>query len=307
VRVAVLSGGPSSEHDVSQASAASVRAGLAEGGHDVVAIDIGRDRVWRRDGEALTVTPGGGLEGADVAFPVLHGPYGEDGTVQGMLEVLGVPYVGAGVLASAVCMDKLLFKDLLARAGVPQVDYETPGDGVLDRLGLPVFVKPSRMGSSFGIHKVERAEDLDAAVADARTYDSRVIVEALAPGIEVECSVLGNADPQASPPGEIVVNADWYDFEAKYTPGGMDLVVPARISVAATARVRELAVAVFGLVAGRGLARVDFFVDGDAVLVNELNTMPGFTETSVYGKLWAADGLPYPKLLERLVGLAFDS
>jgi D-alanine-D-alanine ligase len=325
-RVAVLGGGRSSEHDVSLASAACVRAGLARAGHDVVAVEIARTGSWLRDGEELAVTPGAGLLGADVAFPVLHGPYGEDGTVQGLLECLDVPYVGSGVLASAACMDKVVAKELLARGGLPQVDYRAVRHArwiaspaaVLDELsalGLPVFVKPARLGSSVGIVRVGDAAELAGALETAFAHDPHVIVEAAARGLEVECAVLGNDDPIASEPGEIVLagraGADgsddgWYDYEAKYTPGGMELVVPARIGASARERVRRLAVEAFAQLGCAGLARADFFVDGDAVLVNELNTMPGFTETSVYGKLFAASGVPYEALLSRLVELAIE-
>jgi D-alanine-D-alanine ligase len=310
LRVAVLSGGRSSEHEVSLASGAAVREGVAAAGHDVIDVFLSREGVWMHDGEALALTPGDGLLGADVAFPVLHGPYGEDGTVQGLLELLGVPYVGAGVLASALCMDKVVFKDLLSAADVPQVEYVAlrPGDdpAAVERLGLPVFVKPARAGSSIGIVKVSDWDELPAAIETAFSYDTMVIAEASSDGLEVECAVLGNADPEASTPGEIVLTggADWYDYEAKYTEGGMELVVPARISDAATAEVRRLAVDTFVRVGCAGLARVDFFVEGDRVLVNELNTLPGFTPTSVYASLWAATGVPFDALCGRLLDLA---
>ena len=323
MRVAVLGGGRSSEHEVSLASSASVAAGLREVGHDVREIQIGRDGVWRDPGGAeLSVVPGCGLDGAEVVFPVLHGPFGEDGTVQGLLECLDVPYVGAGVLASALCMDKVVFKQLMAQAGIPQVDfavarvaeYELDPAGcanAIERLGFPLWVKPARLGSSVGIARVRRAAELDGALTDAFAYDGLVIAEANATGLEVECSVLGNADPIASEPGEIVLSSGeggWYDYEAKYTPGGMRLEIPARIPAESRDRVRELAVDVFVRAGCSGLARVDFFVDVDAgsVLVNELNTIPGFTPTSVYGALFAASGIPYPELLDRLVGLAVE-
>jgi D-alanine-D-alanine ligase len=318
VRVAVLGGGRSSEHEVSLASAASVAAGLGRAGHEVVEVEVGRDGVWRHAGEELAVRPGGGLLDADAAFPVLHGPHGEDGTVQGLLECLDVAYVGAGVLASAVSMDKLVFKQLMAAAGVPQVDHagvhdarwRAARDAVLDELGalgLPVFVKPVALGSSVGIGKASTREELGDALDAALAHDPRAIVEAFAGGLEVECSVLGDREPVASQPGEIVLHGEWYDYEAKYTPGGMELVVPARISEPARERVRELAVEAFRLVGASGLARVDFFVEeGEEVLVNELNTMPGFTETSVFGRLFAASGVPYEELLDRLVELAVE-
>jgi D-alanine-D-alanine ligase len=314
VRVAVLAGGRSSEHDISLASAAAVRAGLAEGGHETLDLVISREGRWSLDGEQVALEPAGGLLGADVAFPVLHGPYGEDGTVQGLLEVLDVPYVGAGVMASAVAMDKLLFKDLLGNAGVPQVDYAAVREGddpeALDRLGLPLFVKPARLGSSVGISKVSARDELPRALAAAFEHDPLVIAEAFADGLEVECAVLGNSEPRASEPGEIVTGSDWYDYEAKYEPGGMELVVPARLPKSVRDRVQELALEAFRLVDCNGMARVDFFVEdheGDArVLVNELNTIPGFTETSVYAKLFEASGVPYTELLDRLLQLALE-
>jgi D-alanine-D-alanine ligase len=319
VRVVVLCGGRSSEHEVSLASGASVREGLVAAGHEVVAVEIGRDGVWRVDGDEIEVTPGRGLLGADVVFPVLHGPFGEDGTVQGLLECLDVAYVGAGVLASAVCMDKVVFKELMARSGLPQVDYRAvehrdwraDADAVLAELaelGLPVFVKPARLGSSVGIVKVTDAGQLAAAVDEALGHDQRAIVEAAARGLEVECSVIGHTGaPEASVPGEIVVaGRDWYDYEAKYTSGGMDLIVPARIPDAVRERVRELASRAFTLSGCAGLARVDFFVDGDRVLLNELNTIPGFTETSVFGKLFEASGVPYSDLLDRLARIGVE-
>jgi D-alanine-D-alanine ligase len=235
---------------------------------------------------------------------VLHGPFGEDGSVQGLLELLGVAYVGAGVLASAVCMDKLVFKDLMRAHGIPQVDYATGGDSALEP---PVFVKPSRLGSSVGISKAEDAAQLRTALATAFEHDPRVIVEALSPGIEVECAVLGNEEAEASQPGEIVIAGGWYDYEAKYSPGGMTLQFPARLDDGVREQVRELAVRVFKLADCAGLARVDFFVeDGTRVLVNELNTLPGFTATSVYPKLWELSGVPFPELCDRLVKLGVE-
>jgi D-alanine-D-alanine ligase len=319
MKVAVLAGGRSSEHPVSLNSAAAVRDGLAAAGHEVVPVTIARDGEWRHGDELLSLRPGGGLLGADVVFPVLHGPFGEDGTVQGLLELLDVPYVGAGVLASSLCMDKVVFKDVLAGV-VPQVPYlglresrwHAERDAVLDELaalGLPVFVKPARLGSSVGIAKVTSADELGPALDGAFAHDSLVIVEGFSPGMEVECSVLGfGAAPEASVPGEIVLKgADWYDYEAKYSDGGMELVVPARLPEAVLDEVRRLAIDTFVRVGCSGLARVDFFVeDGERVLVNELNTMPGFTQTSVYPKLWEASGLPFPQLCDRLLALAVE-
>ena len=318
MRVAVLAGGRSSEHDVSLSSAESVREGVAAAGHEVLDVRIARSGAWQHDGATLALEPGGGLLGADAAFPVLHGPFGEDGTVQGLLELLDVPYVGAGVLASALCMDKVVFKEVMAAAGVPQVDYAAVREprwqaepsavrAELAALGLPVFIKPARLGSSVGIVKVVQADEIDGALETAFGHDGLVIVEGFSNGMEVECSVLGLGEPEASLPGEIVLTgADWYDYEAKYEPGGMELVVPARVSEAVQEEVRRLARETFVRVGCAGLARVDFFVEGDRVLVNELNTMPGFTATSVYPKLWELTGLAFPDLCDRLLSIALD-
>ena len=312
MRVVVVSGGRSSEHEVSVRSGASVAEGLAAAGHDVVRVRIERDGRWVRDGAEIELRPARGLLDADAVFPVLHGPNGEDGTVQGLLECLDVPYVGAGVLASAICIDKLTFKRLLEFHGVPQVPFCAVGeDGWRDlaaSFGLPVWVKPSRLGSSVGISKVRGPErELNEAIDAALKHDPRVIVEASATGREVECSVIGNDEAQTSVPGEIVAHAEWYDYEAKYSEGGMELVIPPRIDAGARERVRELAARVYRIVGCTGLARCDFFVtDEGEVLVNELNTIPGFTETSVFGKLFEATGVAYPELCDRLVRLAVE-
>jgi D-alanine-D-alanine ligase len=318
MRVAVLAGGRSSEHEVSLMSAAFVREGVAAAGHDVVAVTLERSGAWSCDGQELALRPGGGLLGADVAWPVLHGPFGEDGTVQGLLELLDVPYVGAGVLASALCMDKVVFKEVLAAAGVPQVDYAAVREAQwradpdlvraeLARLGTPVFVKPARLGSSVGIAKAWAEIELGPALDAAFAHDPLVIVEGFSSGIEVECSVMGLGDPDASVPGEIeVLKGDWYDYEAKYSDDGMALHVPARIPPGVRERVRELARETFMRVGCAGLARVDFFVEGETVLVNELNTLPGFTATSVFPKLWEATGVPAPELCDRLIGFALE-
>jgi D-alanine-D-alanine ligase len=320
LRVAVLGGGRSSEHEVSLASAASVADGLRQAGHQAIPIEVGRDGVWRREGRELALVPGRGIAEADVVFPALHGPFGEDGTVQGVLEVLDVAYVGAGVLASALCMHKVRFKELMAQAGIPQVDYravraseqtEDPARvrARVGELGWPVFVKPARLGSSVGISRVNAEDELTGALEAALIHDSLVLAEAAATGLEVECSVLGNGAPVASQPGEIMLaggEAGWYDYEAKYTPGNMQLIVPARVPGHVRERIRELAVRTFELVDCSGLARVDFFVQGEEVLVNELNTMPGFTNTSVFASLFEAGGLAYPELLDRLLELALE-
>jgi D-alanine-D-alanine ligase len=312
MRIAVISGGRSSEHDISLQSGASVAEGLATAGHEPVRVLIERDGRWVEDGAPVRLDPGGGLLGCDVAFPVLHGPFGEDGTVQGLLECLDVAYVGPNVLSAAIAMDKLVFKRLCAFHGFPQVDFAEVGEpGWEDHVAgmrRPVWVKPSRLGSSVGISRVGDPEaELEAAVAAARTHDPRVIVEEHADGREVECSVIGNGEPETSLPGEIVSRGDWYDFESKYGEGGMELLVPAPISDGAAASVRNLAAAAYRAIANTGLARCDFFVSDDgAVLLNELNTIPGFTATSVFGKLWEASGLSYPDLCDRLVGYAIE-
>jgi D-alanine-D-alanine ligase len=301
VRVAVIMGGRSSEHDISVASARSVVDALDPERYDVRAVEIGQDGRWQLEpggaqaqigegGELLPVPADGSpapFEGVDVVFPVLHGPFGEDGTVQGFLELADVAYVGAGVTASALCMDKDLFKAVMRDKGVPVVDSVT----VLDRhrhrvenpFGFPVVVKPARLGSSVGISIVKEPDELGAAIDLALEHDEKILLEEFVAGVEVECSVLGNAEPIASIPGEIVpLSSDWYDFSAKYDEGGMELVVPPRLDERTIARVQELAVAAFVASDCEGMARVDFFVreNGD-VVVNELNTIPGFTATSV--------------------------
>lgn len=307
----MISGGRSSEHEISLASGASVAEGLEAAGHEVLRVLIDRDGRWSADGDQLVLEPAAGLAGCDAAFPVLHGPFGEDGTVQGTLEVLGVPYAGPNVLSAAVAMDKLVFKRLCAFHGFPQVGFCQAGtDGwreCAEALGLPLWVKPSRLGSSVGISRVERLDELEGAVAEAAAHDPRVIVEQHAEGREVECSVIGNEEPEASLPGEIRPRGDWYDFESKYAEGGMELIVPAPIGDEATARVRELAVAAYAAIGNTGMARCDFFVDeAGEVLLNELNTIPGFTATSVFGKLFEATGVSYPQLCDRLVELAVE-
>jgi len=312
MKVAVLCGGRSSEHDVSLRSGEAVALGLEQAGHEALRVAISREGSWSCEGAAVQLVPGEGLLGADVAFPALHGPFGEDGSVQGLLEWLDLPYVGSDVLSSAACMDKLTLKRLFAQAGIPQVDFVDAGQpGWRERcgqLGSPLWVKPSRLGSSVGISKVAgNGPELEQAVELARRHDPRVIVEASASGREVECSLLGNEEVDASQPGEVVAEGEWYDYENKYREGGMELVVPAPIPADQTARVRELAVTAFRLGGCSGLARCDFFAEPDGtVLVNEINTMPGFTQTSVYAKLWQASGLDYASLCDRLVTLAIE-
>jgi D-alanine-D-alanine ligase len=322
VRVAVLLGGRSSEHEVSLASARSVIDALDPERYETVTVEIGRDGRWELGAgngsvaETLPVPTSkvpATLGGVDVVFPVLHGPFGEDGTVQGLLELAGVPYVGAGVLGSALAMDKDVFKAVMRDRGVPVTRNITlrQGEGPENPFGYPAFVKPARLGSSVGISKVHDDEELAAAVALAFEHDEKVLVEEFVDGVEVECGVLGNEQPEASLPGEIESHgfegADWYDYSAKYEDGGMDLIVPPRLEQKTIERVQELAVKAFVAGEVEGMARVDFFVRPDGeVLVNELNTIPGFTATSVYAKLFEASGVPYPELVDRLVQLALD-
>ena len=325
VRVAVLLGGRSSEHEISIASGRSVLAALDPARYDPVTVEIGRDGRWELGtddnagsvAETLPVPTAGSvpstLGDVDVVLPILHGPFGEDGTVQGLLELAGVPYVGAGVAASAVCMDKDLAKAVLRARGIPVTRSVTirEGDAIDHPFEYPVFVKPARLGSSVGISKVRAAEELEPAVAIARRHDDKVLIEENVDGIEVECGVLGNRAPIASLPGEIVAHgfegADWYDFSAKYDEGGMDLIVPPRIPADVIERVQEVSVDAFIATECEGMARVDCFVTGEGeVLVNELNTIPGFTPTSVYAKLFEASGVPYGELLDRLIELALE-
>ena len=255
--------------------------------------------------------PAKALESVDVVLPILHGPFGEDGTVQGLLELANVPYVGAGVAGSALCMDKDLFKAVLRDRGIPVARHVALrlGDEIENPFEYPVFVKPARLGSSVGITKVHGPEELEGAVELARRHDEKVLVEEFVAGTEVECGVLGNLRPPpfASVVGEIVPHAEWYDYAAKYDEGGSDIIVPARIPDEVAAHVQALAVDSFVATECEGMARVDFFVrdDGD-VVVNELNTIPGFTATSVYARLFEASGISYDELLDRLIQLALE-
>jgi D-alanine-D-alanine ligase len=262
-----------------------------------------------------------GLDAADVVFPVLHGPFGEDGTIQGMLEIAGVPYVGSGVLASAAGMDKVTMKKIFAYHGLPQVEWLglTCKEWESDRgsriheietsLGYPCFVKPSNLGSSVGINKATDAGELERALDDAANLDRRLIVEAGVDAREIEVSVLGNEEAEVSVPGEIVVpELAFYDYEAKYTEGGMQLHAPAQISDQESEELRRVARIAYNSIDAAGMARVDFFLErvSGRLLLNEINTIPGFTSTSVYPKLWAASGLPYDRLLDRLIQLALE-
>ena len=327
LRVAVLAGGRSSEHEISLASARSVIEALDPDRYETTTIQVDRHGRWELADEKLRLPsaieeptvetlpvvadspPAAVLGQVDVALPILHGPFGEDGTVQGLLELAGIPYIGAGVAASALCMDKDLFKAVLRDRGIPVALNVTlrNGDPPEHSFPYPVFVKPARLGSSVGISKVHDEEELEAAVALARRHDDKVLIEEFVPGTEVECGVLGNRDPVASVVGEIVAHAEWYDYSAKYDEGGMDLVIPARISAETIERVRSLAVESFVATECEGMARIDLFVRPDGeVVVNEINTIPGFTATSVYAKLFEASGIPYAELLDRLIELALE-
>lgn len=371
LRIGVIYGGRSGEHEVSVASAAAVIKNLDKDRYEAVPIRIDKDGQWTiqdrpptsisaaevieqgrlqtarsirpvreaylvtRPGEEqlLTIERGGSAHtvekerenayvtglGLDVMFPVLHGPYGEDGTVQGLLELANVPYVGAGVLASAAGMDKAIMKVLFAARGLPIVDYVVvmrrqwladprgAADQVVGRLGFPVFVKPANLGSSVGISKAKTPAELRTAIDLAAEFDRKIVVEAAVPNArEIECAVLGNDDPDVSVPGEIIPSREFYDYEAKYIDEGSKPVIPAPLPDALSVEVRRVAVEAFRAIDGSGMARVDFLFarDTNALYLNEINTIPGFTTISMYAKLWAASGVDYPTLLDRLVELA---
>src|SRR5438876_1133307 len=358
LRVGVVFGGRSGEHEVSLASAASVIAALEERGHTVVPIGIARNGRWVVGGEPLRALaaearvalpsndadgavkkalatraeavesasveslartePAGSLppelrQGLDVVVIMLHGPYGEDGTIQGLFELADVPYVGAGVLASAVGMDKATMKAVFQAHGLPIVEHlvvtrhewraapERVARRVAEALGFPCFVKPSNLGSSVGISKVADASALPRALDEAARHDRKILVERAVRGREIEVSVLGNNEPVASVPGEITYAGEFYDYATKYAEGQARLTAPAPIPPETSRRIRELAIAAFRAIDCAGMARVDFFLDGDRILVNEINTIPGFTATSGYARMWEASGLGYGELLERLI------
>jgi D-alanine-D-alanine ligase len=341
----VVFGGRSREHEVSLASARAIMEAL-EGRHEVVPVGITREGRWISSGDPMRelgsksteITDGSGtsvsgppapiseklpvaLDSVDVVFPVLHGPYGEDGTIQGLLELAGIPYVGSGVLASAAGMDKLTMKKIFAHHRLPQVEWvgltrkEWEEDGesrvrhIEASLGYPCFVKPANLGSSVGINKARDAEELRVALDEAAALDRRLIVEAGVEAREIEVSVLGNEQAEVSVPGEILVKKnEFYDYEAKYVEGGMELIVPADITDEATVEIQRIARTAYGAIDAAGMARVDFFLERDTgrLLINEINTIPGFTSTSVYSRLWAASGLPYEELLDRLIQLALE-
>jgi D-alanine-D-alanine ligase len=319
LRVAVLAGGRSSEHEISLASARSVLESLDRARYDVVTVAIGRDGRWELgsgDGSVAETLPvpavnaPATLGSVDVVLPILHGPFGEDGTVQGLLELAGVAYVGAGVAASALCMDKDLFKKVLRDSGIAVARHVAlrTGDAVANPFGYPCFVKPARLGSSVGITKAHDESELEQAVALAFRHDEKILIEEFVKGIEVEVGVLGNREPIASLPGQIVpLGHEWYDYASKYEEGGMELVIPPALPDDVIEQIQRVAVEAFRVTECEGMARADcFVVDGDRVLVNELNTIPGFTATSVYAKLFEESGIPYEELLRRLIDLAVE-
>jgi D-alanine-D-alanine ligase len=341
IRVAVVYGGRSGEHEVSVASAASIFKHLDRSRYEAVPILIGKDGRWVLGAKAPTAlsaadvltqsrsealqpvepTVAIGRGSIDVVFPVLHGPYGEDGTVQGLLELANVPYVGAGVLGSAVGMDKAVMKKLFAAEGLPIVPYlvvlrhdwarDRPGltARVASELHYPVFVKPANLGSSVGISKARNDAELDEAMTLALQFDRKTVIEAAVPDArEIECAVLGNDDPQASVPGEIVPSGEFYDYKAKYLDDKSALLIPAPLTGGETAEIRRLAIAAFRAVDGAGMSRVDFLMSRGTsrMFLNEVNTIPGFTTISMYPKMWEATGLAYPALLDRLIELALE-
>jgi D-alanine-D-alanine ligase len=353
-RLAVLYGGRSAEHQVSVVSARSVMEALDPDRFEVVPIAITRDGAWllpdrspleltasegtlpevepagrelavrpeRGGSGGLMVSPpeGQGVGGVDVVFPILHGPFGEDGTVQGLFELADLPYVGSGVLASALAMDKAMAKVVLAQAGLPQGPYlvvperdwradpEQVAAEVAGRLAYPVFTKPARLGSSIGISKVKTPDELAAGLATAFAHDSKALVEQGIAARELECGVLGNDTPEASVVGEVIPSHEFYDFEAKYLDDALKLEIPAQVPDAVRTKVRELSLRAFQALDCDGLARVDFFYEEATgrVLLNEVNTIPGFTPKSMFPMLWAASGVAYPDLVARLVDLAVE-
>ncbi len=347
LRVAILFGGKSAEHEISIISARSIVAAMDKNKYDIVSIAIDKRGRWlldegarllsgsrrtqvklRRSNDTVAVLPGAlqtpvmpvsrrsSLTGVDVVFPVLHGPFGEDGTVQGLLKLANVPFVGADVLGSAIGMDKDVMKRLLRDAKLPIAKFVVLQRGSAGRidfaavkraLGLPFFVKPANLGSSVGISKVRRKNEFAAALREAFRYDTKVLVEENIPGREIECSVVGNEAPLASLPGEIITRHDFYSYDAKYLDEkGARLVIPAQLPGPVVRKIQQLAVRTFKVLCCEGMARVDFFLCGKRVFVNEINTIPGFTKISMYPKLWEASGISYPDLIDRLIQLALE-
>lgn len=306
--VAVLYGGRSGEHEVSLRSAESVIGALDPDRYEVRRIFLSREGKW--DPAPILPEPGAN-PGIDVVFPVLHGTFGEDGTVQGLLELAGLPYVGCGVLGSSLAMDKELAKRMCLQAGVPVVDYfmaYDPEDAAKNTFGYPVFVKPANLGSSVGISKAKSDDELREAIANALQYDVKALVERAVVGMELECSVLGNRHAEASLPCEILPSREFYDYEDKYMLDTTEFRMPAPLPHEKTDELRRSAVAAFHALECEGMARVDFLLESATgrLYVNEVNTIPGFTSISMYPKMWEHSGLPYSKLLDRLIELAFE-
>jgi len=348
LRVALLFGGKSAEHEISLISARNIFEAMDKKKYEVVAVGIDKQGRWFVDEKARllrsatqskvefggtknaaavlpgeTKTPmvrrstGGPFGGVDVVFPVLHGPLGEDGTVQGLLKLANVPFVGAGVLGSAVGMDKDVMKRLLRDADIPIGKFLVLQRGdekaltyakVKRQMGLPLFVKPANLGSSVGISKVGKKSEFRSAIDEAFRYDNKIIIEEFIDGREVECSVLGNDQPSASLPGEILVQHDFYSYDAKYIDDkGARLEIPAKLPRSIVKRIQEIALRSYRVLCCEGMARVDFFVQANGrVLVNEINTIPGFTKISMYPKMWEASGISYPRLIDRLINLALE-
>jgi D-alanine-D-alanine ligase len=349
IRVGILFGGRSAEHEVSLQSARNIVDAIDKNKYEVVLIGIDKEGGWHLDegsrfllettgselptlaasSENLALVPGKQDEqlvqlsgqqapgSLDVVFPILHGPFGEDGTVQGLLKLANIPFVGADVLGSAVGMDKDVMKRLLRDAGIPIARFivlnkysatEVTFDDARDQLGLPLFIKPANLGSSVGIHKVRDREEFDRAVRDAFKYDNKVLIEECIIGREIECAVLGNDQPMASVLGEVLPSHEFYSYEAKYLDeNGAALEIPAKLSAEISERIRETAIKTFSVLCCEGMARVDFFLrNGEEIIVNEINTIPGFTRISMYPKLWEASGLPYGELIDKLIGLALE-
>ena len=328
IKVAVIYGGMSTEHDVSMVSAQNVIENLNAGKYDIYKIEIAKNGEWLNNGKKIKNVVEI-LQKMDVVFPVLHGLYGEDGTIQGMLEMLKVPYVGCKVLASSVCMDKVYTKYILKNAKINQAKFvyiknentyvdddleemDLQNDEIIDvvnkKLGFPVFVKPSNSGSSVGVTKANNGEELVRAIQTASQYDKKILIEEAIVGKEVECAVLGNDEVKASTVGEIISAEDFYTYDAKYNNSESKTVIPALIPKKIIEEIRRCAIKAFKAVDGSGLARVDFFVEKDTnkVYLNEINTMPGFTEISMYPKLWEASGISYSELLDELIKLALQ-
>jgi len=340
IRLVVLFGGQSAEHEVSLVTARHVLAATDRDRYDIVPVAIAKDGRWISATDAALALAGAAADLPDalpttgtpieptgalavaadeqvVVFPLLHGPLGEDGTVQGLLELAGVPYVGCGVLASALAMDKAKAKDMFTAKGIPQGRYVSMHETEIDEgtparleaeLGYPMFVKPANMGSSVGVAKAHDAAELVAALDDARRYDEWLVVEETIVGREIECAVLGNLEPRASLPGEIRPGAEFYDYDDKYRTGAAELIIPAELPAGVTERLRALAVDAYRALGCEGMARVDFFYepDGRGLLVNEINTIPGFTPISMYPKMWEASGLSYAELIDELIRLAIE-